>query len=412
MTKEAGVGNHKAYPITPNDAQDNTPLQARKHYVGVDAISWYINKESSWFTKRMVSGTLEVKIANGQEKYQAALGTFSLRGGAKFAPIFNRPVLPDRNYRGGSITFTAHLTAVKKDTVVAGLLKNAANASLGIVAGMVDTAAISGPTQLLAAASGELVGGVRSILGGSAEGREPLFADNGLEITVQASDITGPATFLLLHRGSDLDESNLEVRSNGESLQPFYNGEVLEDGAWLLLRIRRTDEYSSIRSWFPDTRSLRSRIDDLANDVADGILDKSEALAQLLPSDRGNTTIYDEYLRLRAVIRNDGVLTEREAASYVGQLRSRLVLAKKAIENNESSVLAETMNSVAEAIVTGQPVPSLVNTAFEEESEEILVARNPSLNASTNIEAIADLSGPNLFKSLKYIPNTFDLSIS
>ena len=88
MTEEAGIGNHKAYRIMPSEIEDNTHLQARKHYVGVEAVSWYINKESSWFTKRMASGTLEIKLANGLEKYQAALGTFSLRGGTKFAPIF------------------------------------------------------------------------------------------------------------------------------------------------------------------------------------------------------------------------------------------------------------------------------------------------------------------------------------
>jgi hypothetical protein len=411
MTEEAGRGNHKAYRIMPSEIEDDKCLQARKHYVGVEAVSWYINKESSWFTKRMASGSLEIKLANGLEKYQAALGTFSLRGGAKIAPVFNSPVLPDRNYRGGPLTFTVHLTAVKKDTAVAGLLKSAANASLGIVAGMVDTAAITGPAQLLSAASGELIGGVRSILGGSAEGRESLFDDNGLEVTLQASDIIGPAVFLLMHRGSALDETKLEVRSNGELLLPFYDGSVLEDGAWLLLRIRRTDEYSSVRSWFSEARALRGRIDDLASDTSDGIVDKNEALKEFSPSERGNKTMFDEYMRLRAVIRNDGVLTEREAASYVGQLRSRLVQAKSAIENDEGSALLDEMNSVTEAIVTGQAVPEFVNIAFTEESEEIIGARNISLISSADAASIADLSGSKILKSMQYVPNSFDLSL-
>ena len=411
MSFEAGIGEHKAYRIMPEMTDDKAQLKARKHYLGVDAVSWYINKESSWFTKRMASGTLEIKLANGLEKYQSALGTFSLKGKAKFAPIFQRPVLPDRNYRGGPLTFSVQLTAVKKDTTVGSLLKSAANASLGIVAGMVDTAAVAGPAQLLMAASGELVNGVRGILGSSADGREPLFDDNGLEITIQASDIIGPAVFLLMHRGMSMDESKLEVRSDGELLVPFYNGSLLEDGAWLLLRIRRTDEYSSVRSWFTEARELRGRIDDLANDVVDGIVEKDIALLEFVPSDRGNKTIFDEYMRLRAVIRNDGVLTEREASSYVGQLRSRIIQAKNAIEQGNETKLAEEVNSITEAIVTGTSVPEYVNLAFKEEAESILEARNMSLVSSANLTEIADFSGSKLIETMKYVPNSFNLSL-
>lgn len=411
MSLEAGKGEHKAYRIMPEMTEDTAQLQARKHYVGVEAVSWYINKESSWFTKRMASGTLEIKLANGLEKYQAALGTFSLKGGARFAPIFLRPVLPDRNYRGGPLTFSVHLTAVKKNTAVGSLLKSAANASLGIVAGMVDTAAVTGPALLLMAASGELVSGVKDILGTSADGREPLFDDNGLEVTIQASDIVGPAVFLLMHRGMSLDQNKLEVRSSGELLIPFYDGALLEDGAWLLLRVRRTDEYSSVRFWFAEARKLRGRIDDLANDVADGVVDKDEALKEFSPSERGDKTIFDEYMRLRAVIRNDGVLTEREAASYVGQLRSRTMQAKSAIEQGKESSLEEEISTVTEAIVSGSSVPEPVNVVFLEEAESIIEARNISLALPIEVGTVADLSGSNLIETMRYVPNSFDLSL-
>lgn len=410
MPLEAGKGEHKVYRIMPEMSDDSAHLQARKHYVGVEAVSWFINKQSSWFTKRMASGTLEIKLANGLEKYQVALGTFSLKGGARFAPIFYKPVLPDRNYRGGPLTFSAHLTAVRRDTAIGSLLKSAANASLGIIAGVVDTAAVAGPAQLLMAAGGDLVRGVRGILGNSAEGREPLFDDNGLEVSIQASDVVGPAVFLLMHRGMLLAENKLEIRFHGELLVPFYDGTLLEDGVWLLLRIRRTDEYSSVRSWFQEARALRGRINDLANDVADGFVDKDKALKEFLPSDRGSKTLFDEYIRLRAVIRNDGVLTEREASSYVGQLRSWTMQAKSAIEAGKESSLTEEISAYTEAIVNGLSVPGPVNMAFAEEAESIIEARNKSLTSPSNAAEIADLSGSKLLETMRYVPNSFDLS--
>lgn len=411
MPLEAGQGEHKAYKIMPEATDDMAPLKARKHYVGVDALSWYVNKTSSWFTKRMASGTLEIKLSNGLEKYQTALGTFSLRGGARFAPIFQKPVLPDRNYRGGPLTFTAHLTAVKKNTAIGSMLKSAANASLGIVAGMVDTAAVAGPAQLLTAAGGELIDGVREILGNSAEGREPLFDDIGLEITLRAADIQGPAVYLLLHRGTALDETKLQIRAAGELLLPYHDGALLEDGAWLLLRVRRTDEYSNVRTWYSDARSLRGRIDDLANDVADGVLDQDEALGEFTPSERGNKTLWDEYLRLRAVIRSDGVLTEREASSYVGQLRSRINQTKTAIQQGSASTLEEELHAFAESLVNGRSVPGPLGSAFSEEAEALVESRNISLASLEDAAPAADLSGDRLFESMRYVPGSFDLSL-
>jgi hypothetical protein len=204
----------------------------------------------------MASGTLDIKLAGGLEIYQAALGTFELKGGSKTAPVFDRPVLPDRNYRGGVLTFAASLTAIKKDTAIAGLLKSAADASLGVAAAMVDTATLAGPTRLLAAAGSDIIGGVRSLLN-TGEKREPLFDFSGLEFTLRADDIMGPRLYLLLHRGTELDEQQLQVQKSGQLQLPFYGTAPLDDGAWLLLRVRRSDEYSGgVRDWFDATRSF------------------------------------------------------------------------------------------------------------------------------------------------------------
>ena len=196
----------------------------------------------------MASGTLDIVMSGGLEKYQAALGTFELKSGARFAPVFDRSVLPDRNYRGGPLTVIASLTAIKKDTAIGGMLKSAASASLGIVAGMVNTATVAGPAKLLTVAGEDLIGGVKKVLNDTAQKREPIFDfSSGLEYSFRPESVVGPESFLLLHRGSQLSDSRLEVRASGQLLVPFHQGSPLEDGAWLLLRLRRSDEYSGVR---------------------------------------------------------------------------------------------------------------------------------------------------------------------
>lgn len=407
---EAGKGEHKPYKILPTIFEDNAELQARKHYIGVDAVSWYINKKTSWFTKRMASGTLEIKLANGLEKYSAALGTFALQGGAKFAPIFQRPVLADRNFRGGSITFTVNLTAVKKNTTVGGLLQNAANVSLGIAAGMVETASLVGPGKLLSAASEELVNGVKSILNTPSDGHESIFDDHGLEITVQAEDVIGPSIYLLFHRGSPLEDSKLSVESHGELLMPMYNGTVLDDGAWLLIRIRRTDEYKNVRPWFDDARQLRGLIDDLVHDVSDGIIEVDKAINELSLSKSGDHTLFDKFISLRTIIRNDGVLTEREATSYVFQLRNLLNIAKIDIEKGKTEHdLRKEINDITNKIISGESLPDSVSFAMQEEASSLMEIRNKTLISSIHEKDFPDLSGTELLRTMQYVPNSFDL---
>jgi hypothetical protein len=45
---EAGKGEHRVYRVVPQDPNDTGKLTAGNHYVGVEAVAWFINKESSW----------------------------------------------------------------------------------------------------------------------------------------------------------------------------------------------------------------------------------------------------------------------------------------------------------------------------------------------------------------------------
>lgn len=410
MAMEAGKGEHHVYRILSPDPNDQAKLTAGNHYIGVEAVAWYINKESSWFSDRMASGTLEIKLSNGLEKYQAALGTFELTSGSKTAPVFERPVLNARNYRGGAITFAAMLTAIKKDTIVGGLLKSAANASLGIVSGMVETATLAGPVKLLTAAGEDLISGVQKVLSDTGEKREPIFSFNGLEYSLQPDFVIGPETFLLLHRGANLEEKKLKVVSDGQLLMPSYDNKILDDGAWLLLRIRRADEYTGVREWFDARRSLRGKVEDLVKDVTNGFLTKDEGLAQLKPSTSGDKTVLDEYFRLRSIIRNDGVLSEREAGLCAGQLNTAIVAAKNAITQNNPEILMASINIVTDALAKGERVRGALGEAFEAEATSLAASRSFSIVKDTNARRVANLSGNELFASMKYMPTALERS--
>ena len=103
-------------------------------------------------------------------------------GGAKVAPVFNKPVLEDRNYRGGNLTFSAYLSSIASNTVAGKMLKSAASSSLKIVSGMLETAALSGPANILGAASKDLVSSVREVLDDKELKSEQIFDPSGLSV--------------------------------------------------------------------------------------------------------------------------------------------------------------------------------------------------------------------------------------
>jgi hypothetical protein len=75
MPCEAGRGEHHVYRILPKNPADQLPLTKAQHYLGVDAVAWFINKKGNWFNGRMASGTLDIVLASGLEKYQVALAS-------------------------------------------------------------------------------------------------------------------------------------------------------------------------------------------------------------------------------------------------------------------------------------------------------------------------------------------------
>jgi len=149
----AGRGDHHYFLLKSTDADkaDNAGLEAFQHYLGVDAVRWYVNKQSNILKDRMASGTVQVGLA-GNEVYEVGLGTYELKGGARTAPVFARPILPNRVFQGGAISLKTFVRTMKQDTLLGGLLRDMSKASLEVVSGAIGAATATGPLPMLVAA--------------------------------------------------------------------------------------------------------------------------------------------------------------------------------------------------------------------------------------------------------------------
>jgi hypothetical protein len=201
-----------------------------------------------------------------------------------------------------------------------------------------------------------------------------------------------------------LKEENLSINTQGELQIPFYNNSLLEDGAWVLLRIRRTDEYTGVREWFNETRSLRGRIADLISDFSSGFISKEEALKSFEITKSGNKTILDKFMSLRSIIRNDGVLTERESGFYVGQLQIRITAALQAIKEGNKELYKVAVDRANNALSKGSTIFGVIGEVFEDEVKSLVETRSFTLVEDTPLGQIASFSHEDIFDSMKYLP--------
>ena len=74
MPTEAGKGEHHYYLIKrqAENPKDTAEIEVRKHYLGIDAVRWFVNKQGTILTNRIARGTVHVSLAN--ETYEAGLG--------------------------------------------------------------------------------------------------------------------------------------------------------------------------------------------------------------------------------------------------------------------------------------------------------------------------------------------------
>jgi hypothetical protein len=331
MNTPAGEGEHKPYYLPGPKSE---PLRSQSHYLGVDAVTWFVNKQSGWWRKYSASGTLEVTLAGGQEKYEVPLGVYELAGGARVAPVFDRAVLPDRVYRGGPISFRVTVAGLKKDTRLTKLIKSATSAAFGVVGGMVATATATGPYAPLAAAGSALIGGVQEVLNATDQALR-LFDASGFEASLPQQTITGRESYLFLHRGAPLEKKKLKIASEDDAYVVHYENDLLEDGVWLLLRVRITTEYPLERPWHDSVRRWTAGLVGLVDDVKSGRIPKEEGSKRLHPGSETAPTDDDTYRAIRSEILADGVLTTDEATAYALALAAYRTLAATAVTDGK-----------------------------------------------------------------------------
>jgi hypothetical protein len=421
MATEAGKGEQHIYKIVPPAGSDQAKLTAGCHYVSIDAVSWFINKQALWFSERIASGTLDIKMSAGAENYPVALGVFNPPAGARTARVFEKPILADRNYRGGPLSISAVFSSVKRDAASIATLKSAASASLSVVEGMIETAAISGPAGILAAAGREITGAVLKFLADPILKRDAFLDFSGMDFYLRPEAMVGPEIFVLFHRGAELKEAGLSVKTGvdrdkpgltskrlSDTLIPYYESAPLEDGAWLMIRIRRSDEYSGMRAWYTDAARLRNRVKSLVDDVKAGSIAKDDGLAQLKPSGTGDQTVLDEFFRLRPIIYNDGVLSEREAGAQVGLLYTAIMAAKDAIKKVNPELLTSAFSRVSASLSKGKSVDGEIGEAFAEQVALVANVRKSFIARDTSPSRIAKLTGEELFSTMQYLPKTLE----
>ena len=345
----------KVLPPSP----DTAALTPRKHYVAVDALTWFVNKDPAFWNERMVSGTVEIVV--GEETFKVALGTYDLEDDTHKAPAFNKTLLDSRAYRGGNIRLQARIQGIQQDNAMGGILRSVSAASLNVVSGAVSTASVAGPAVVLKDAGTALVAGVQKVLAEGKKGFAVFPEQDGISVDLLPSEIVGPTTYVLLHNGNGLNNIHLKVlASNAGDFEVWYDQRLLDDGAWILFRIRRSVTYGSERPWEAEAKRTRNAIDDLMAKWDLGSVTTERAIEQLTSFDEDNPTIADQVSAVCTLIGADYVLVERETLAFATAMRGLQKIAKKAAQDGTyATYLEERTKFVTDLEAGGAPTEAV-----------------------------------------------------
>ena len=391
MATEAGTGNVGTYHLRKEGAVSSAPFELRKHYLRVDAVNWYVNKESNFWKTFIASGALQIKLAN--ENYEVGLGTYKLDEGMKTAPIFNRPIIEDRVFMGGAMTISILTQAIKKDTLLSKILKDLGNSTVDVVTGAIKSATVSGPAASLLEVSKSLTSNIKDIL----EQGDKKIEFFSIEDTFQLSKFQGDENYILLHRGAKLDKNKLKITDTDKhKIDLTYNGHFLDDGAWVLLRISRIDKYSGVRPWYIKARGIRTEIDTFMDAFEFGAMSKEQALKQLTPSDQDPNNLASKVMELMSIIRNDFVLSYRDSLLESGMYRNLLQAAKTAVSTNNINDYKKIRDSYIAETKSGTKPSTIVATILTDEFRAL------SFRDKLNVASTNSLEGNDLWRSIRH----------
>lgn len=360
---KAGDGNPHKYTIIPDTSATAAPYVPDKHYVGIDAVVWFVNDQSSFFTDRMVAGTIEMTL-NGQT-FPVVLGQYDLTGGQQVAPIFDRALITSIPYRSGNIVLKAVIQGNRKNTMAGTLLKQMAAATITAVAGTVTLETGGVGAAALAAAGGVLVKGAQQVLSDNNDKKVTIF--NPFEVTIHPTEeLRGAQSYILLHKGTDgLDAAKFKIVSGAEGTDVQYNGQPLRDGAWLLIRLRRNDSYDGDpRPWRADVDNVKSAFDDLIDSWKSSQLTVEEVKKNLSKSGEETPTVADRVSIVSRRIRADEALVLSDRRKYAGVMRAYLQAAIDAAAANDPQKYADAVAAIEGTIKSNAPQPPVLTNAI------------------------------------------------
>lgn len=372
----AGEGDHRFFVLKREGAPttDRATPEVGIHYIAVDAVRWFVNRQGNWWVDRQASGAAEV-LLNNNEKYEIGLGTYELDQGARTAPVFKRPVLDNRVFLGGRLTLTVFVKAIEKHTLLGELLRNMSVASLNVVSGAIATATATGPQAALLAAGSSLTGGVKSIL---EKGSRPLtiFDPGGASLTIDLTTLTGPENYILIHRGAALQKDRFAIKADPSgSVDVHYNGAPLDDGAWILFLVRRESTYGQTRPWYENARRIRADLDQLMRRWRSGGVTKDEVQKELTPQGSTPPTLADRIFAEMYIIQTDFVLAEKEGIREAGDLEARLMLAREAVKRDTVAYYFDELTKMESRLNAGMQPQTLPASAFTKAASELIRVR-------------------------------------
>lgn len=337
----AGNGNLNVVPIKTG----SIPISSGEAYFKVSVARWFVNKSSSFFRTRTVSGIATITFSTYDQiiPLTVVLGEYDLKDGQKTSPVFDTPIIPCRCLRSDIFGVTLDIYAVSRDTVPGRLLREAAVAGTAIAATALSTVTGGAAVLALVAAGTTLAASVGDVLkqGATTTGHYLHFADN----QVKAKDL-GETTYILVHRGAHLDNDKVSIIDNNGTLTVMYNNQELLDGCWVLLEVEIGKRYSGApRPWKQRQDRFDEEIRDMMSDWNRGRLDQNQVKINL----EGNMN--EEYLAFRSLIRDDEVLTKVERDSQVGVIEKVYEAAKKAVEANNPAAFSINLRASAAGTV-------------------------------------------------------------
>lgn len=104
---------------------------------------------------------------------------------------------------------------------------------------------------------------------------------------------------------------------------------------WLLLRLRRVNEYPVDRPWSHDYDHWWQRVYATIDELSLGTITPEVASAKFAAGTETAPSLHDEYCRVRGIILADSVLTSTERTAYAGMLRNLRRVATEAIKDGD-----------------------------------------------------------------------------